>query len=441
MRHKVYILLAAFVGIILGATFANITLDFFSKNINLLLIVVGVIICLVGVFFIAVFYLRKNINREFFGVENEELTGLNNSLGLLVDGILTKNNDIVKRESNHISRKLAAWYSWLKVRQWTVIIFQALFVSFGGLLGTLLLYNQNEIMTQQNERIDNQNELINAQNNRLDQQTYLQEADRRAALIFELTSILDEVDEEMDGAKYQLEASRTRYITQQGESIQSIGRRERRRNRDTLEVYTLSDRLAGRIVSLTRSLRPYRYLNNDGILIRTPLSPEKGQLLTSLLDSGIDMEDLNHNNGLDFSYSDLSKVQLENVNLIHSELKYSSFVEASIFGNFYYSKFDFSNFTKANLRGSIFGCSFVNSIMTEADLSNCDFIDSYFENTDLRYANLSNIKNWYNVPMTCVNIFGIKNAPSEFIEHALENGAVQIEKDEDWQQYVKQNCL
>lgn len=112
----------------------------------------------------------------------------------------------------------------MSFRRWILTVFQMLFVGFGGLLGTVLLYNQNKLLVQQNG-------LLHNQNFRLEQQTYLQEADRISSLIFLMGNLLDAIDEELKT---------------------DIGRRG---------VGDLSPQIVGRVVALSKSLRPYRYLS------------------------------------------------------------------------------------------------------------------------------------------------------------------------------------
>tara|TARA_R110002012_G_scaffold300131_1_gene499655 strand:- start:10548 stop:11756 length:1209 start_codon:yes stop_codon:yes gene_type:complete len=313
------------------------------------------------------------------------------------------------------------------IRRFTRI---GVFAAIVAMAPIILLFQQNGLIGKQNEKIESQTTLIRNQN-------LLLEADRRAALIYELTSILDEIDEEMDQAGYQLDAIRTRYVSQEAGSTTLEDVRPNRRNSDSLGLFRLSDRLAGRIVSLTRSLKPYRFINEDGIPIGKPLSPEKGQLFTSMLDSGIDMEDLNHNIGIDFSSSDLSNVYLLDAELTHSRLQNSNFMNASIFGVFDYASLDSCNFKNASLGGKLRYLSMTHCDFRAAKLVSCELDDADLSYSDLRGADIRDIKNWYGMKVTNTNIAKVQNMPEGFREWALENGAVELEDDLDWNNFVK----
>ncbi|MDA4847475.1 pentapeptide repeat-containing protein [Hoeflea poritis] len=121
------------------------------------------------------------------------------------------------------------------------------------------------------ERLTEQNRLINIQNS-------LAEASRRASLNFELSNILNALDNKQDA--------------------------------DQL--------LISRVSALSRSLRPYRLLQDDGSL-SDPLSPERAQLLLSLLASGVDMARIGEA-GATFAYADLRGADLSGQKLVNVEL-------------------------------------------------------------------------------------------------------------------------
>lgn len=75
----------------------------------------------------------------------------------------------------------------------------------------------------------------------------------------------------------------------------------------------LSEFLKGRVVALSRSLKPYRYLDDQGTLTEEAFSPERGQLLVSLLHSGVDLGSLL--SLADFSCADLTSASLAGADL------------------------------------------------------------------------------------------------------------------------------
>lgn len=208
-----------------------------------------------------------------------------------------------------------------------------------ALVPIILLWQQNGLITKQNEKIDQQNV-------RLNQQTALLEADRRGAVIFESGNVLDAMARELEQKK-------------EG------------------EPRTLSDPLIGRIIALSRSFKPYRYLDPDAdTLIEKAISPERGHLLVSLINSNLDST--THSQilkGADFSKADLQNAILWKSNLLGATLIGANLQEAKLWE----SNLREINLLEADLRG--------------ADLQQADLSESLLERTDfsetsLRGANL-----------------------------------------------------
>lgn len=158
----------------------------------------------------------------------------------------------------------------------------------------VLLGVQSTLLYYQNIKIDHQNV-------RLDQQTQLQEADRRSSLVFLLSNTLEAINTELK---------------------EDYGKDS---------IRNLSPQLIGQIIALSRSFRPYRFLEND-TLIAQPLSPERGQLLVSLVESQLDavtyenvfskaIFDRSDLRGANLSGADLSLANLIGADLILANLR------------------------------------------------------------------------------------------------------------------------
>jgi uncharacterized protein YjbI with pentapeptide repeats len=174
-----------------------------------------------------------------------------------------------------------------------------------GLLANLLVLAQLVVAQVQADRLEVQNNLIA-------QQTHLLEAQRRAGLVIELTSVLEQLDQMVSGS------TETTPTSAEG-------------------TRTPRERLFhGRVVALSKSLQPYRYVtafgDSPGLQSR-PLSPERAQLLTALVSAGIDLKHIL--NGADFRYSDLSNVQLslgsKTLDLSDVDLSWASLKDANLF--------------------------------------------------------------------------------------------------------------
>lgn len=88
--------------------------------------------------------------------------------------------------------------------------------------------------------------------------------------------------------------------------------------------------LYARTAAVSRSFRPYRYLRDDGFL-SDPLSPERAQLLVSLLAVDMDLKAV-ADNGATFAFADLSGANLANANLLGVDLSHSDMTGADVGG-------------------------------------------------------------------------------------------------------------
>lgn len=252
-----------------------------------------------------------------------------------------------------------------------------------AVLGVILAYQANILLARQNEKIDTQNELA--------------EASRRATLIYELTSINERID-------------------------------ALRKSDDTV---LLPASLVGRTVALSRSLRPYYYLtpNADQVsifgpafpgrgdrcgsrdakpnralvgelfgftllnsrataLVDRPVSPERAQLLVTLISSNIANFSELISNGLDLRYVDLRGATLRGAQLSKSELQFADLSGANVFD---------SDFTSADISDGRLDCAsalggrfaYVRALRLsarEARLSNSDFSEAALHNADFERA-------------------------------------------------------
>lgn len=223
-----------------------------------------------------------------------------------------------------------------------------------GLIAVLLSIIPVWLLSQQNKILRNQNKLIGIQIANLNNQNQLIESQRRSSLMFVYGNILEQINDDLN---------------------QNIKSRK------------LSPQTIGNIVSLSKGLKPYKFLE-DSTLIEDPLSPERGQLLNTLLNSNISQESLKLIfNRADFSYSDLREFDLQNVKCIGCNLQY-----AEIHG----SDLSFSDFSGSNLKNSCLKYSIIaNTKFDFANLSNADFDECQFnDSTSFNKTIISSI-HWF----------------------------------------------
>ena len=222
-----------------------------------------------------------------------------------------------------------------------------------AILPSILLIFQTYYLAKQNTLITGQSEMFRQQNNRLDQQTYLQEADRRGQTLLLMDNMLKEINDEVA--------------------------------RDPQNK--LNDATAGRLIALSKILKPYRYLENDS-LTKNIVSPERGYLLISLLETGINLRNSARSraNGillerLDFTYSELRNIALKKADLIEIDLSFADLRNSSFNGT------DFEKATLHKAAMSDTDLSYVS--FKNADLSNSDLQNAILDHANLQKANLA----------------------------------------------------
>lgn len=248
----------------------------------------------------------------------------------LADTLLRDVAPDVRQRVRHVLPRLANWFIWSRFRNWWWQWVLGIFVSLGGLTGTLLLMNQNELLEAQNIKIDSQTELMN-------QQMFLSEASRRSALVVLMSNIMDKVDTEIESQQKGL----------------SFKQKEKRK-------YKLSQSLIGQIAALSYSFKPYRYMEG-GSLIEKPLSPERGQLLITLTLLPLDTATLKKiYQSATFQWADLQDADLEKADLRGVILSSANLREVNLSG---------ANLSGANLSEADLS---INQLSKSKNLYNCE---------------------------------------------------------------------
>lgn len=208
-----------------------------------------------------------------------------------------------------------------------------LFTVIFALLPSILLVQQNILLKQQNRKIQDQN--------------FLAEASRRSGQMFIMGDVLSDINSERKLDK------------------------------------VLSSTLIGRITSLSRAMKPYRYFEN-GILIQSPLSPERGQLLVTISKSNLTKVQLSDDifQNSDFTYAELKKAHLDDAYFKEIDLSYANLQGANLVN---------TNFSRASLKGAILSqVDLTDSNLKLTDLSNTNLRNANLRFADLKGADLSN---------------------------------------------------
>lgn len=151
------------------------------------------------------------------------------------------------------------------------------------------------------------------------------------------------------------------------------------------------------------------------------------------------LQELN-NDGIALVGVDISGAFLQGVHLGKARLRRADFSAADARnGDFKFAGLEDANLHSANFRksslqhASLTGAQADNADFQGADLSEADLSGTVFDNSDLRFVSF-NHANWQNIgSIKGANVYGIRDAPSGFLEWAMQHGAVQMQSDQQWQ--------
>jgi len=236
---------------------------------------------------------------------------------------------------------------------------------------TTVLEDQTKVLNEQSIKIDTQNDLITQQNEKITKQVFLEEASRRNNLVLLMDNILAKVNSEI-----------------------------------TDENKKLSTPLIGRIQALSQGFQPYYFLEDSTNLTKQKYSPERGQLLLALANSGIDTTTMDiifdkatfgsaylkgakldsfYLRGADLRYADLQGADLRDADLQGANLRYVDFQGANLSG----VNLQRTGLRDADLQGAdLSGAVLQGANLLDADLQKANLSDANLQGANLREADL-----------------------------------------------------
>lgn len=255
-----------------------------------------------------------------------------------------------------------------------------------GLFGLLVTLIPSFILLYQTKLVINQNSLVGNQNK-------LIEAERRSSLVFIMDNLLSDLSEEL---KYK------------GSSERNV-----------------SPVLEARISSLSRAMKPYEF-EEDGEMIEKKISPEKGQLLFSLIRSNLaDQSYREILNASDFSYTYFKDIYLgRGVNLKHINLSHSNLSEVNLpAANLERAELMEANMEKINLSdATLLRANLTNTNLKHAELLSANLTHAKLYGADLTEADLTEAILW-----------GTKLEDANLTDVVLDNVIVHRK---DWITYI-----
>lgn len=295
--------------------------------------------------------LRKPLMRHLFGLANAQVELFADPLAKVAESAIERDPQGATDAARDLVRMTLARYAWVSTRRWIVAALTGLIAAMAALAGTALLFQQNELLAVQSQLLADQNTKIEAQSAMLAQEVQLAEAARNAQMAVEITRIAEALGQRLETVSDSAETWMDAYA-----------------HMDPLT--DLGPELIMRITSASRAIKPYRFLDpplrahdaadkqrvamqprrhelslaygaqarffgwrdppEGAQLIDRPASPERAQLLQSLIRAGIrDFEGLNWF-GLDLSFAWAEDTDLLGLSLQGAQLSFATFDRAQI---------------------------------------------------------------------------------------------------------------
>ncbi|MEM9344034.1 MAG: pentapeptide repeat-containing protein [Pseudomonadota bacterium] len=386
-----------------GFMFAFTGLGFADNIADIFVIVLGSVMIFLAVFGLLFFVFRKRIFRRVFGFAEARLEMFASPLQGVAQGAIDRDPQAATTAARELVQISLARFAWISTRRWIIGSLTALIAAMAALAGTALLFEQNKLLGVQNERIDTQIAQAEEQTLLANYTVQLAEAARNAQLVVEITDIAAELGRALDDQG-----------NGDGTVIGAI---------PVLNPLELDRGLVMRVSSASRATKPYRFLEvgtvagddvaanwvamqrrkddlpqtlaaiaetfdldpiSDKVrLVDRPASPERGQLLLSLLQAGVRETEVLTFFGTDFSFAFAPEIDLFATSFQLARLSYADFSHAEVregdFGGAFLSNVRFRH---ADLFGtsfsSILGESVKPPFSTDTDVYNTSIIGADF---------------------------------------------------------------
>lgn len=363
------------IGIVVGAVIGFLILwalevvGSFSETIFKVLIAVIVIIALL---FLILVWFRKRIIRKFFGRDIQFETLLTETQETITiftekttDTLPFKEDDKTKIKT--LAPRLVNYLLWSNFRNWGLRILTSFVLGLGGIVTTILVLNQNKI--------------LEIQTSIQEQQATIQKAELNRAFAAEQNDIFE---------------IRMNAIT---ENLLETDLRQE--TRDTRIVQS-------RIISLSQTLKPYKFVQEDLTIAKRPWSPQRGNLLISLVETGMVA------NTVTPSY------------IIEETFKKSNFSHAILVA----SNLEETNLTNINLSDAKLTSAYLsNTNLTDANLSNAVLENANFDDATLKGTNFTNAN------LKKANLrFALMDRNTNFTNANVDSARVHRK---DWLVYIK----
>ncbi len=358
--NKEKVIIAFFIGVIFSICISLYGLHMIADNVKELIVGFILIVSILSILFFFITLNKEWVFKKAFGISHSDINDIKTTSTELLGSLVKRDWNRAEQKIDETISKASAWYVWISYRRWVIFVFYSLFIGFAGLLGSVLIYNQNRIIERQDVLLREQNGLISTQT------IALTSIEKRNSNLTQLNNVINSIDDELK-SDYGSNATRD-----------------------------LSPELIGRISALTNLFKPYKAIEDD--TLSQTISLERGQLLIYLVNSNLSKETYdNIYSQSDFSYSELrnatlnnryfKRVRLNNSRIEQAYLNNSDFSNAELKNvNFKRTSNQFTKFDGANIRNSNFqkalldGANFNQSILDDTDFTSATIRNSKFNN-------------------------------------------------------------
>ncbi|MCD2185203.1 pentapeptide repeat-containing protein [Rhizobium sp. GN54] len=264
------VIIGILVGLVIGGPLAFVITESSEINARSISLVVMTIVLVLGVGLGVITLIAQPLVKMMFG---KSLASVKNVAEECIKASRTFRSGQNAAAINHAERAIleaSSWFAQMQARRWLFAASVACLTAYVSVLGGVLMYRQNALVTEQNRIISIQNQLVEAQG-RISQMDDFSNAMQQ--LQDETKSWLSMTDSQRNNARFnRQEATALSPCLMLMDYYCSEG-------------LLPSEFLVGRIAALTASLRPYHALSDAGNashLSDKALSPERGQILIYL---------------------------------------------------------------------------------------------------------------------------------------------------------------
>ncbi|MEM7215321.1 MAG: pentapeptide repeat-containing protein [Pseudomonadota bacterium] len=378
-------------GLAIGTVFSTFGLELFAKNAPAIFsTLLALVIFLVAIFVLLVL-LRRQIWSRVFQRTEIEIERMAQPLSEVARHAAEKDVPKTTDAARNLAELALARYAWLSTRRWLIASLTGLIAAIAALAGSALLFHQNELLEKQGESLNKQTALLEAQTQTIVTQTNLlqeqnQSIDTQIGLL-QTDAQLKDSDRSANILPNIVTAA-----AKLGDEVTKLKEAGKVGDDENYKLEDISLSLRNQFITITNTVRPYRYLKSDvanqyttremrdfamrrredlpktleffGVkpeentfaLIDFPLSPERGAIISALFNFRILETELLSFFGADFSYAEVSTPNLFKMTFRHANLR-------------------FSEFRNMEIRAVNFGA---------AGLENARFIDSYLTSVNFR---------------------------------------------------------